>query len=199
MKTIISLKDSRKVRNQEFKRIRKLDVTCVNSPWITCTRPDDGSFWEEDASIKQSGLEQTQIRKIRGIPSIIKIKHLNQNSLTHLQGIRGINKCLSYSHLAMKGTYLYVDINHRLSDNPCNSLYGTEWENELKASTTLRPYFAISDIILFMCQQLSAMMRGTIHKDLWYFYHDALSYITTSETMEWMRNTTFEGKDIHDR
>ena len=58
MKTIISLKDWRIVRNQEFKRICKLDVTCVNSPWITCTRPDDGSFWEEDALIKLPGLGQ---------------------------------------------------------------------------------------------------------------------------------------------
>ena len=105
MKTIVSLKDWRKSRHQELKRIRKLDLNCVNSSWIPCTRPDDGSFWEEGALIKLPGLGQTTIRSLRDIDtSITKIKHLNQNSLTHIQGVRGINKFVSYSRLAMKGT-----------------------------------------------------------------------------------------------
>ena len=183
MKTIISLKDSRKVRNQEFKRIRKLDLNCVNSPWITCTCSDDGSFWEEDALIKLPGLGQTTVRRIKEIDAnITKIKHINQNDLTRLQGVRGINKLVAYSRLAMKGTCPHVNIDHRLAENPYHSRYGTEWETKLRAATILRPYVPISDIILSMCRQSSVMMRGTIHENSWYFYHDALSYIIANET-----------------
>ena len=42
-------------------------------------------------------------------------------------------------------------------------------------------------------------MRGTIHENDWYFYHDALSLMTATSMMKWMEDTTIDGvifKDI---
>ena len=62
---------------------------------------------------------------------------------------------------------------HRLADNPYLSLYGAEhWEGRIKKSVTMLAYISIADMIEFMVVESQRIMKGTYHKDDWFFYHD---------------------------
>ena len=42
-------------------------------------------------------------------------------------------------------------------------------------------------------------MKGTIHQDDWFFYHDALSLMTSNECFEYMRKKSFNGCRVYDK
>ena len=87
-----------------------------------------------------------------------------------------------------------VAIDHKLSDNPYESRYGVEWENIIKETCNLKPYVLITDMIRHIHDESKRIMKGTPHEDNWYFYHDALSLMTSIDTRNWMKQ---EG--IYDR
>lgn len=200
MKTIIGIAEWDKLTSQEFKRVKQLDIKGSTSPWITNNRPKDGRFWEEDELYHLPGMGKVTINKIAQLElGIHKIKHLINNMSPLLQDIRGINKFISLSKMAIKGTCPHIDIDHREHENPYKSRFGNNWEDKLKSSASLSPYVPITDIILFMCNESKNLMQGTAYHSNWYFYHDALSFLTANKTREWMSNTWFDGKRIMDR
>ena len=42
-------------------------------------------------------------------------------------------------------------------------------------------------MIEFMVNESQRVMKGTYHEDDWFFYHDALTLMTATSTIEWMR------------
>ena len=52
-------------------------------------------------------------------------------------------------------------------------------------------YVSIADMIEFMVVESQRVMRGTYHEDDWFFYHDALSLMTATSTIEWMKKKDY--------
>ena len=50
-----------------------------------------------------------------------------------------------------------------------------------------------------MFMESKRMIEGTKHHNDWFFYHDALSLMTSGTSRTWMRNTVFDGKIIMER
>jgi hypothetical protein len=42
-------------------------------------------------------------------------------------------------------------------------------------------------MIEFMVGESQRVMEGTYHEDDWFFYHDALSLMMATQTIEWMK------------
>ena len=177
-----------------------MQVNGRRSPWVTISRPNDGSYWENDHIERLPGIGKVTITYINSInPHLSTIKQLSTTDPDTLSSIRGIHKFISLSKLAMQGDCPFPTVDHRLASNPYQSKYGGEWEHHLKSSAALSPYLCITDLILYMCTECKRLMIGTAHKRSWYFYHDALSQITATDTKLWMRNTNFDGKPIYER
>ncbi len=46
-------------------------------------------------------------------------------------------------------------------------------------------------MIEFMVAESQRVMLGTYHEDDWFFYHDALSLMTATSTIKWMRKKDY--------
>jgi hypothetical protein len=64
-------------------------------------------------------------------------------------------------------------------------------EKRMKKSVTLLEYISITDMIEFMVSESQRIMVGTYHEEDWFFYHDALSLMTATATIDWMRKKDY--------
>ena len=61
------------------------------------------------------------------------------------------------------------------------------WEQELKKVQLMQPYVCITDLVMHMVNATKKVMRGTKFEGRELFFHDALSLMTTKETVSWMK------------
>ena len=52
---------------------------------------------------------------------------------------------------------------------------------------------------MHICKESKRVMEGSKHQNDCFFYHDALSFMTSGTSWAWMSNTIFDGKIIMDR
>ena len=61
---------------------------------------------------------------------------------------------------------------------------------------------SVTDLDTHIVRQSKAVDKDTKYKDIWLFYHDTLSLMTTKETVSWMKTQEVrEGSDVtfHDK
>ena len=81
---------------------------------------------------------------------------------------------------------------HRLEDNPYHSKWGEKiGEEKLRKSVTLNKFTCIKDLVTHIYESSEKMFKGTEHEDDWYFYHDALSLMTSVECIAWMKEVGY--------
>ena len=91
----------------------------------------------------------------------------------------------------MRGYCSFEDEDHRKSNNPYESKFGDDWRKYLRKLCALSPYVPITDVIKCMYEESQRLMVGTYHEHDWYFYHDALSYMTAKEAKESMKTNHY--------
>ena len=69
--------------------------------------------------------------------------------------------------------------NHKLHNNPYKPLFCYNWRDGILKSSALKIHACITDIVSHIYEETKRVMKGTIYEDSWYFYHDALSLITS--------------------
>ena len=75
----------------------------------------------------------------------------------------------------------YGTIDHTIEDNPYKSKYQSEWRNEIKRCRLLSPYVCVTDLVTHIITKSKKVMTGTKHENDWYFYHNALSLMTSDK------------------
>ena len=75
---------------------------------------------------------------------------------------------------------------HRKAKNPYHSRYGERWVEKLKSSTVLLKFCCITDLICFMMNEAEKLVKGSVHKDNFYIFHNDLVLMTAKETINWM-------------
>ena len=60
--------------------------------------------------------------------------------------------------------------------------------NYIRKSAALASFVPISDLCDFMLDESARIMKGTKHEGDWYFYHDALSLMTSVECRKYLKN-----------
>ena len=78
-------------------------------------------------------------------------------------------------------------IDYRTAPNPCCARCGGEdWQSKVCASPQMKASTNVQDLVTHIVTAGTERRKGTKHEDEWCFYHDALSLMTSNETMEWM-------------
>ena len=77
---------------------------------------------------------------------------------------------------------------HRKASNPYLSRYGVDsWNQKVRDTPTMKAIVDIEVMVEHIFEESKAHFEGTVYKDNWFFYHDALSLMTAGETVEWMK------------
>ena len=76
---------------------------------------------------------------------------------------------------------------HRKEKNLYLSRYGEIWVDKLKSSTEMSKFCCINDLLRFMLNEAEKMMKGSVHEEYFFIFHDALVLMTAKETINWMR------------
>ena len=79
--------------------------------------------------------------------------------------------------------------------NPYQARFGDTWRDEIIKSTALSPFVCITSLVEYVMVESARVMVDTEHTNNWYFYHDALSLMTASQTREWMKKTNIGGEN----
>jgi hypothetical protein len=75
-----------------------------------------------------------------------------------------------------------------------------EWEKMMGLSRLMSPYNCVTELVTHIYKESERAMKGTAHEKDWVFYHDALSLMTSQETVKWKENTFGEnGESYYDR
>jgi hypothetical protein len=196
-KVVLSIKDYMDKEKMELKRIKTLKG---NNFWVV-DRRQKGEFYLDDkvSIIPGIGLKTQERLEAHGISTVQALSALSDDSIKLLvqnpemkMSKNVLQKFCEYSKKSQgvnQPDDLIVD--HRQAENPYLSLYGEEWEQKLKRSASLAAYISITDMIEFMVGESQRVMKGTHHEDDWYFYHDALSLMTATQTIDWMREKDY--------
>ena len=113
-----------------------------------------------------------------------KANGIKKKKLTDLQGLLSNAKA---GDVPM-GTF----VDHRKHSNPYESRYGDDWEEEIKQVGAMKKFVCIKELITHVVEETRRVMSWTKFEDNFYFYHDALSFMTADETRKWMREMDYE-------
>ena len=82
-----------------------------------------------------------------------------------------------------------LDTDHRNASNPYLSRYGVAlWKQKVLETATMKALTNVRDLVKHIYEESKAHFQGTVYEDNWFFYHDALSLMTATETVEWMQS-----------
>ena len=186
-KTIITLNDYEKLKKQEFHRISTLSDKSKH--WIHDPRNPQDLFQDDDLlRLDKVGKKTKEKLENANIRCVGDLKRNNQPvpgiTRASLQFLRDQAQLSRDENAPLK-------IDHRKAPNPYMSRYGTNWENVLKQSSHFSSYVVITDYIEHIVTESQKIMKGTLYEDDWYFYHDALSLMTSAKTKQWMKDKNY--------
>ena len=58
---------------------------------------------------------------------------------------------------------------------------------KLKSSTAMSKFCCVTDLIRFMMNEAEKLMKGSVHEDDFYIFHDTLVLMPAMETINWMK------------
>ena len=90
-------------------------------------------------------------------------------------------------HLSLHAPRTRPVLDYRMAENPYLERYGDEWESKIATCCGLSKYCCIKDMILHIDRETKAAFKGTKYEDRYFFYHDALTQMTDSKCVEWMK------------
>ena len=162
----------------------------------------DHRLWDKDKLIRIPKVGETMEINLNnaGITRVFDLKNLPPAEITRL--VNTSISCPSLEAAASKaqdsfpGAFVDPVIDHRLHPNPYQSRYPDDFTERIRTSSAMKPFVCITRLISFILDECKRVMHGTIHEDDWYFYHDALSLMTASTTLNWMDSETFNGVSI---
>jgi predicted flap endonuclease-1-like 5' DNA nuclease len=198
-KVVLTIKDYDERQDEEIKRVKNLKG---NNFWVVSRRRKGEFFLDDDvAVIAGIGKKIAERLRAEGLKTVEALAGLSDEAIRVLAAKQEGSKLTpnilqKFRDLAKMSQNVNqpADLiqDHRQADNPYLSLYGEgEWEGKIKKSVTMSGYVSIADMIEFMVVESQRVMRGTYHEDDWFFYHDALSLMTATSTIEWMKKKDY--------
>jgi hypothetical protein len=182
-KTVVLHKKFMELVKEEIKRVKNLPGN--TAPWYISTRPPKSVYLTDPTSfIKGVGKKKAEKLAAAGIHTVADI--LNSPTVP--------DDFTERAWLSIKSSIPPSvppsppsPINHKLADNPYLSLYGDSWLSKIKTVTALSSYCDIQDMVTHIYNETKKLYMGSPYEKNFYFYHDALSQMNNSDTIEWMK------------
>ena len=70
--------------------------------------------------------------------------------------------------------------------NPYKSLYGSQWKQEILKTTAIKRFISIKTLVQKIYKNTKKIFQGTVYKNNFFFYHDALSLMTSHSCKDFM-------------
>jgi hypothetical protein len=78
---------------------------------------------------------------------------------------------------------------HRKATNPYLSRFGVaKWREEVLKSPLMKSVTNVRDLVEHIVETSQLHFNDSVYEINWYFYHDALSLMTATETVKWMKS-----------
>ena len=175
--------------------------------WVTKQkrRPQGHEYYHDDPvkMIPKIGNERAKALNKCGISTLLdcvthpeRMDNLTSEKETIVNAIKNVLDNNKINEGTCPNEIMTID--HRLAPNPFESKYGANWKSKIDKSPTMRLVNPISEMIRHMAQESSNALKGTKYEGKALFYHDALSQLTESKTVEWMQKNECEGRKLID-
>lgn len=193
--------------HRETERLRVKNLPGDGAPWVSGRRSKDDGIFEEDHVTELTGIGDETANKLKSFGSIKKVTDLAMLHDEDLQLLAEMNS-LSYPLLdrartqvktAKSGKYRGKIINHKNHPDPYRSRYPDNYIEMVDASTAMRKWISIRELVLHMAVETDEMMKGTQFEGKGLFKHDALSLMTAKATRVWMQRYILNGRSLYSR
>jgi len=178
-----------------------------NSAWVTTNRVE-GALYEND-SLKATqrtaangkstaALTKQERLKLQNAPHNItnvgKLRDFFKDQPNRRKDFAKCAKGLSLERLTIAVNAAETclpgeakTIDYREGTNPHLKRHGvSQWKQKALDTPTMKALTNMRDLVTHMVESGIAPRKGTKHEDNWHFYHDALTMMTSNETLEWM-------------
>ncbi|ETV79113.1 hypothetical protein H257_07849 [Aphanomyces astaci] len=190
---ILTIEEMDRHINAEVRRVQALPG--VSSPWVTGHRSTNDGIFENDCASRLKGIGKKLLDELAkvGITTVQDIANIPSEEIpgivAQLHGIslRSMQKFKHTAQTANHGSYVPRLVDHKKTDNPYESLFGTTWRDQIVKSTGMKSSVCITTMVEHIIQASPRVMAKTKHADDWVFMHDALSQMTCTSTIAWMK------------
>ena len=196
-KNVVTHKDWLKAFADSFKAPKSLSDSKAGK-WIESGREEGVLYTGDDCSLLK-GLDPKNKART-------KLKEMDINTIGELVGYfhhrpdRRKNYCravrmtmekllgILHTGAAALDEDVPAETDHRKATNPYFSRYGASlWKQKVLDTPTMKALVDIQALVEHIYNESKAHFQGTVYEDNWFFYHDALSLMTATETVEWMQ------------
>ena len=199
-KKIVSIKDMNKYRKDEIERVKNLKCNNAKSPWIVNNRPSNSVLYSDDdlSMIKGIGNETKKLLKKHKIKCVGDLKAITKKQIKSID-LPGLPDFISAAKKCKNECCPYKVINYKTKANPYQAKYGDKWKDEIDKCVALSPYVCVTSMIDHIIKESQKIMDGTVYEKSWYFYHDALSLMTSKQSRDWMEKQRMGNKSFLER
>ena len=203
MQKVIGIPAYDKKMKEENQRVEGL-APCPY--WVDRTPDDKNLYWSSTLD-KLPGISASKKRVLEdgGFVTLEDLKECDQpikkRKLLELKGIgtKTINN-FAVAITSMVGQAPAAPVqqgtDHRKEKFPYLSKFKTQElaDMKMKKSVTCNNFCNIKDLVTHLYNESKRMFEGTDHEDDWYFYHDALTTMTSATTIAWMKEMGYYEK-----
>ena len=191
-KEVVSISKWEALMKSEISRVRNLPN---GKGWTKNERPK-GEIWEQDPISVLPRFGPVLMRKMKemGVSKVIDIMTMDDNDMqqisSKLKGLTMVSikktKDHAVSH-AKPGCCQHQSVDYRKTVNLYESRYGSDWQGVIQECSSLSKYVCVKQLILHMDRESAKIMEGTKYEGKHLIYHDALTQMTDSRCVQWMR------------
>lgn len=181
--------------------IRRVGNLPSGGEWVVNWRLKGQSFLDD--SLKElrtsefKGLGGTTAGKLaeHGLETVAHLQSMSEDKIQEVaRAVCGVSlqTLQLWCHKAQNATEIKPDnlvVDYRTFDNPYEACYGVDCEAKLRNCVFLKNFCSVRELVTHIYEETKRQFQDTIYKDSFYFYHDALSLMTATSTMDWMRET----------
>ncbi|GFH53203.1 hypothetical protein CTEN210_09679 [Chaetoceros tenuissimus] len=198
-KTLISERDWKKKEKEAIERVLQLENP-KNGGWIVVDPSTEGKIYQNDKLTVLKGLSEKREKRFVevGVEKVVDILSLSESQIETITTKRGagngdVTKALLTGFINQAETCQRIhrppSIDYRkvAGKNPFEARYGEQWKEEIAKSSACSRYLCIHKLIDHVYENTRKHFVGTKYEKNFYFYHDALSLMTSKDAIKYMK------------
>ena len=201
---IVGIKKYEELIRQEIARIKSLSPQDrVSQKWAGFEERPKGSIWDSDSvtklngvgAVKESKLKLVGIETVGDMASLVDVTRMKEiQKVTRIQ----IKSLKTYQLQAVTATRGDCPFPKRFdwvegNSNPYLARFGDNWREEMKkfSRSGLTRFCCVTELIEHIDRETKKIYKDTPYENNYYWAHDALNQMCSSECKEWMKTNGY--------